>query len=97
MGLAVLPSRLKTELKHLEYYLINRDEIEQIDEKEELLKHKEWCKEIIDVYHDINNDNVYEILKREVGIKFLKVLENAGVFKRNEKGQIAFDKFINIL
>ena len=29
-------------------------------------------------------DKVEEILQREVGIKFLKVLEYAGVFKRDE-------------
>lgn len=97
MGLAVLPARLKTELKDLAYYLVNKDKIEQIDEKEELLKHKEWCKEIISKYSNINDDNVEEILQREVGIKFSKVLEHAGVFKRDEKGQNAFDIFINSL
>lgn len=97
MGLAVLPARLKTELKDLEYYLVDKDNIEQISEKEELMKHKEWCKEIISQYSNINDDNVKEILQREVGIKFSKVLEHAGVFKRDKEGQGAFDKFINSL
>jgi galactose-1-phosphate uridylyltransferase, family 2 len=94
MGLAVLPARLKTELKDLEYYLIHKDNIDQIWEKEELVKHKEWCNEIVSKYGNINDDNVKEILQKEVGIKFSKVLEHTGVFKRNQEGQDAFDKFI---
>lgn len=93
MGLAVLPARLKTELKNLECYLINKNNIEQIDE-EELVKHKEWCREIVSKYDNIDNNNVKEILQKEVGIKFSKVLEHAGVFKRDKRGQDAFDKFI---
>ncbi len=38
-----------------------------------------------------------DILQKEVGIVFGKVLEHAGVFKRDEKGQAAFDKFISAL
>lgn len=94
MGLAVLPARLKTELKELEYYLVNQDKVEEIDKKEELIKHKKWCEEIINEYTHIDNNNVEAILKKEVGIKFLKVLEHAGVFKRDKEGQDAFERFI---
>lgn len=97
MGLAILPARLKLELKELSNYLVNKDEFEQISGKEELLKHKEWCKELINKYGSINNEQAEEILQREVGLKFLKVLEHAGVFKRTEQGQNAFDKFISLL
>lgn len=97
MGLAVLPGRLSKELKELSYYLVNKDEIEKISNDEELLKHKEWCLEIINKYPDINEENVEEIIKREVGIKFLRVLQDAGVYKRDKQGQEAFDKFINTL
>ena len=38
-----------------------------------------------------------EILKEEVGLKFQEVLSHAGVFKRDEKGLEAFDKFIKTL
>ena len=97
MGLAILPARLKSELKDLSNYLVNKNEFEQISGKEELLKHKEWCRELISKYGSINSEQVEEILQREVGLKFLKVLEHAGVFKRTEQGQKAFDKFINLL
>lgn len=97
MGLAVLPARLKKELKNLEPYLINKENLDELDKVEDLSKHKQWCREIIEKYDNINNDNVYDIIKKEVGIKFLEVLKHAGVFKRDKKGQEAFDRFINSL
>ena len=45
-------------------------------------------------YPDINADNIDGILKAEIGIIFSKVLEDTGVFKRDEKGQAAFMKFV---
>ncbi|CDG01359.1 Putative Galactose-1-phosphate uridylyltransferase [Clostridium chauvoei JF4335] len=94
MGLAILPSRLKKELKEIKYFLLNTERISEIDEKEELLKHKLWVLEIINKYKNINEENVEDILQQEVGLKFLAVLKDAGVYKRDEKGQYAFDKFI---
>ena len=35
--------------------------------------------------------------QKEVGIVFGKVLEHAGVYKRNAEGAAAFDRFINAL
>ena len=46
-------------------------------------------------YADINADNIDKILQDEIGIVFSKVLEDAGVFKRDSKGQAAFIKFID--
>ena len=39
----------------------------------------------------------WAMIKREVGVKFLKALEHAGVFKRDEKGLTAFDRFVESL
>ena len=33
-------------------------------------------------------------LRREVGLKFLKGLEDAGVYKRDARGLAAFDHFV---
>ncbi len=90
MGLAVLPARLKTELKALGEKLISGDAITE----EALIKHTAWAEKIKAKYTDINNDNVDDILRREVGLVFERVLHDAGVFKRDEKGQKAFRKFI---
>lgn len=90
MGLAVLPARLKTELKDLGEKLVLGEEITE----ESLLKHKAWAEKIKAKYADINKENVDDILKLEVGDVFKRVLEDAGVYKRDEKGRKAFRKFI---
>ena len=43
MGLAVLPARLKTEIKELSYYLVNKNKINELDNNVELKKHKKWA------------------------------------------------------
>ena len=45
----------------------------------------------------INAENVDVVIKEEIGIVFKKVLEDAGVFKRDAKGQAAFDRFTGTL
>jgi UDPglucose--hexose-1-phosphate uridylyltransferase len=44
---------------------------------------------------ELAQDNVLDILKEEIGIVFATILEHAGVFKRDEKGQRAFERFIH--
>jgi len=95
MGLAVLPARLKEELNVLKEYLINRKD--NILDNEMVAKHFDWYKYLLEKYSNISQENVDSILKEEVGFKFLEVLCHSGVFKRNEEGFAAFDKFINIL
>ncbi len=36
-----------------------------------------------------------DIIKKETGIVFGKVLEHAGVYKRDEAGKAAFQRFID--
>lgn len=94
MGLAVLPSRLKAEMEHLSQCLIKGEDIVP---KEDLKKHAAWAEEIKEKYTDINEGNVMDILKEEIGQVFVKVLEDAGVYKYNEEGRKAFDRFIAVL
>jgi UDPglucose--hexose-1-phosphate uridylyltransferase len=57
-----------------------------------------WANDIKERFgKDITPDSVQEILKKEIGIKFLRVLEDAGVFKRDKTGQEAFQRFILLL
>ncbi len=93
MGLAVLPARLKTELNILKDKLINN--VADISNEESVSKHSDWYKYLLKKYPNISSDNAYDILKSEVGFKFLEVLCHAGVFKRNEQGLAAFDKFVS--
>ena len=90
MGLAVLPARLKTELKLVEEALINGTDLA---DNELTLKHKEWADSFKGNY-TITADNAKKIVQDEVGKVFSKVLEHAGVYKRDEKGQAAFSRFI---
>ncbi len=90
MGLAVLPARLKQELKDLATAILNG---EDISANEELAKHADWVSEIKEKYSDINENNVDNILKTETGLVFSKVLEHAGVFKRDAEGTAAFIRF----
>ncbi|MCM1988367.1 UDP-glucose--hexose-1-phosphate uridylyltransferase [Oceanirhabdus seepicola] len=92
MGLAVLPARLKEELEKIAGYLTNKEL--EIKNDQCMLKHEEWLNELKEKYPDINKNNVNEILKKEVGEKFKTVLEHAGVFKMDTKGQEAFMKFL---
>lgn len=94
MGLAVLPSRLAVELKELKTVMLDNADIEN-DPK--ICSHAEWAKEVINKHPEFSADNAEEILKYEVGAVFEKVLLDAGVFKRNEKGKNAFERFINTL
>ena len=94
MGLAVLPARLKDELELLASYILEgRDPAEN----EMLQKHADWVKDFLPTYKDINQDNVMDILQEEVGQVFVKVLEDAGVYKCTPEGRAAFRKFLATL
>ena len=88
MGLAVLPARLKTELTGLAEALISGAPLTG-----ELEKHAPWAEELKKQY-TFTQENAVVILRTEVGKVFAKVLEHAGVFKRNPKGEAAFERFI---
>ncbi len=90
MGLAVLPPRLKEELKEVEKYLLG--EANEIKEM-----HLPWADKMKATYSNVTAENVEEIVHKEVGQIFARVLEDAGVFKRNEAGQKGFDDFVATL
>ncbi|WP_430616901.1 galactose-1-phosphate uridylyltransferase [Enterococcus sp. DIV0176] len=89
MGLAVLPPRLKMELEEVEKYLLN-------EENHLADYHREWADELR-AAHTITANHVTEIVQEAVGQVFLRVLEDAGVFKRTEEGQAAFARFTDYL
>lgn len=94
MGLAVLPSRLKNEMELLADCLVKGTPIE---EEESLRKHVDWVEQFVPKYKEINKENVMDILKEEIGQVFVKVLEDAGVYKCTEKGRKQFERFISTL
>ena len=83
MGLAVLPARLKGEMELLKDYILTGKDIRS---NEQIAKHADWVDEFLPNYTSITEENVEEILQQEVGKVFCEVLEDAGVYKCNEKG-----------
>ena len=92
MGLAVLPARLKEELSLLAEYITDGRDIRS---SQLIEKHADWVEEFLPKYKEVNCDNVMDILKAEVGRVFAQVLEDAGVYKRNQEGKTAFLRFVS--
>ena len=87
MGLAVLPARLEMELAEIRQFLIGKS-------SDVAAYHLEWADQIQSEYGEILDSRMAdEILKKELGKKFAKVLEDAGVFKERR----AFERFIHTL
>ena len=89
MGLAVLPPRLESELKEVANYLLD---------KENAIAdyHRPWAEQL-KAENQITEATVTDILQKAVGAVFARVLEDAGVFKRDVEGQEGFTRFINTL
>ena len=91
MGLAVLPARLKTEMKLVGEELVKgTKDIAGIDA---IRSHADWYRELVTKYPSVTADTVGDILQEEIGQVFKTVLTHAGVYKRNEEGMAAFDRF----
>ncbi len=96
MGLAILPGRLEREIEAIGDYLTDKQdmgELETIDENHPLYKHKNW------IYEMKNNltwseNTVTEQIRTEIGKRFTRVLEDAGVYKNNQNGKEAFHRFM---
>ena len=94
LGLAILPSRLKTEMELLKDAILSGKEIGSIEEIE---KHAQWAEGFLAGYDKVTEENIDTILQKEIGLVFGEVLEDAGVFKRNEAGMAAFQRFTDSL
>jgi len=93
MGLAVLPARLKGEMELLAQALVAGADIR----KDAVLeKHADWVDELKAKY-EFSAANVEDILHKEIGIVFMKVLEHAGVYKATPEGREPFLRFIDTL
>ena len=90
MGLAVLPARLKGELAAVAEALVSGADLRQ---DERTAKHAGWAESFKGNYK-ITPENAMEIVKRETGLVFAKVLEHAGVYKRDPAGKAAFLAFL---
>ncbi len=93
MGLAILPGRLNTELTKIVDEL-RKDKME-IPQASDLKKHESWIKSMRSRYGTkMSAEQATKIIRHEVGQKFTKVLEDAGVYKTDNEGRAAFVKFM---
>lgn len=89
MGLAILPPRLEQELAEIEAFLLDQ-------EATVAEHHRPWVERMKNNYQ-FSVENVKGILEEEIGQIFVRVLEDAGVFKHDVAGQEAFDQFMATL
>ncbi len=89
MGLAVLPARLKDEIEDMAKAILAGTDFATVPSIE---KHKAWFEEFRASY-TFTAENVRDILKKEIGVTFTHVLEDAGVYKCTEEGREAFLRF----
>lgn len=92
MGLAVLPSRLSKEMVMLEKAMLGGEDLRGIPE---LTCHAEWAAEVLSRHPEFSESTARGILEQEIGRVFLEVLEDAGVYKRNEQGRESFLRFVD--
>ena len=91
MGLAILPPRLKEELKQVQDYLLGR-------ESSVASYHQDWVADLKVTHPSITEEAEAKAIVREsVGQIFARVLEDAGVYKRTAEGQAAFRRFVATL
>ena len=87
MGLAVLPPRLKEELAEIEEFLLG-------NAHNVAAPHLEWAEQLKAQYGVLAlREDVEVLLQKELGRKFVRVLEDAGVLKETA----AFERFISTL
>ena len=91
MGLAVLPARLKHEMELLADALVCGKDISASDDT---AKHLEWLRSFEKNY-TFTKENAIDILHMEIGKTFVRVLEDAGVYKRTKDGKNAFLRFMH--
>ncbi len=92
MGLAVLPARLKAELKELEERHLQSLPLDT----ESTEKHAAWWAEILS-RREVTPENVSSVLEEEVGKVFEAVLEDAGVYSPDSEGEAGISRFVSSL
>lgn len=96
MGLAILPGRLQQETGRIASLLTGRDDWQmlRLDEKDALYPHAAWIDAMLERAGTTNSPaEAMDIIRSEIGTKFVEILGTAGVFKRDSQGQEAFRRF----
>ncbi len=94
MGLAVLPARLAVELEAVKKALLSGA---SLTDDPQTASHAAWAQELLENHPEFCEENAMDIIHAEVGTVFAQVLCDAGVFKRDEAGKAAFERFIQTI
>ncbi len=95
MGLAILPGRLQSELDRIAEILLGDAPVPPAgDTDHPLHAHQPWIAQLVQKHAPQDQSEAMQILQDEVAAKFARVLEDAGVFKLDSKGQAAFLTFL---
>ena len=91
MGLAVLPSRLASEIKLMCEAIKSGKDPHSIPE---IAHHADWLDALM-TQNEGSDVDILNMIEQGIGEVFLQVLCDAGVFKRDENGKAAFKRFID--
>ena len=96
MGLFILPPRLKRQMGYVEEILTSTDELENYFKKyEDLEIHRTMINTLIANHgRDLTNEVAHEAINDFIAETCKDILCNTGVFKDDEKGRTALDKFM---
>ncbi len=95
MGLFILPGRLQNELAELEGVLTGDISLTEPDAQSPLAKHYPWMLELAKEHgNSLPQSAAQKVLRDALGMKCARVLEDAGVFKATEAGNLALNRFL---
>ena len=102
MGLAILPPRLVDELGAVEQRLVELSGepaalAKALEEDALSAPHAAWALELAEAHGPITADTVEDVVRAGVGEVFGHVLEDAGVYKWDDEGRAAQQRFIDAL
>lgn len=89
MGLAILPARLNDELETVKKYIIDQEPLSQVR-----IIHQEWAREIKSQYVSQKSISIDRLLQLQLTKKFVRILEDCGVYKQNKQGKEAFIHYL---
>lgn len=96
MGLAILPARLKDQSAAICDILTGKAPANTArTEGSPLAVHADWIDELVAAHGTgMQPEEAMRAVRESIGLKFSKVLENAGVFKMTDEGKAAFVRFL---
>ena len=96
MGLFILPPRLKRQMSYVEEILPSSTDMkEYLAKYEELSIHEDMIKELINEYgQNLTKEKAHEVVNDYLATTCKNILCNTAVFKADEKGLNALDKFM---